>query len=37
MSDTDLAEHLRGEVKDRERLMIALDAKLGPVAHRRPL
>ena len=31
--DADLADHLRGEVKQRQGLVIALDAKLGPVAH----
>ena len=29
MRDADLAEHLRGEVQDRERLVVALDVELG--------
>ena len=35
MGDADLAEHLRGKVEERERLVIALDIQLWPVAHER--
>ena len=34
VGDADLAEHLRCEVQQRERLVIAFDVQLGPVAHR---
>jgi hypothetical protein len=37
VGDPDLAEHLRREVEDREGLVVALDAELGPVAHDSPL
>ena len=33
MRDADLADHLRGKVQDGERLMVALDVQLWPVAH----
>src|SRR5215217_3760940 len=34
MRDADLAEHLRSEVQDGERLVIPFDAQFRPVAHR---
>jgi len=33
MRDAELAEHLRGEMEHRERLVIAFDAKFRPIAH----
>ena len=36
MGDANLAEHLRGEVKHGEGLMITLKFELGPVAHALP-
>jgi hypothetical protein len=33
VSHADLSEHLRSKVQDREGLVIAFDAELGPVAH----
>jgi len=35
MGDPDLAEHLRDEVKQRERVVIARRIELGPIAHQR--
>jgi hypothetical protein len=34
--DADLAKHLRGEVENRQGLVIALDTEFGPAAHRFP-
>src|SRR5262249_37267908 len=34
MRDTNLAQHLSRQVEDGKRLVIALDAELGPLAHR---
>jgi hypothetical protein len=33
VGDAELAEHLRGEVKKGERLVVSLDVELGPIAH----
>ena len=34
MGDAELAEHLRGKVEDGEGLVVVLDARLRPIAHR---
>src|SRR6476661_10473682 len=34
VGDPELSQHLGGEVEQGERLVVALDAQLGPVAHR---
>ena len=34
MRHAHLADHLRGKMEKRERLVVALDIQLGPIAHR---
>jgi hypothetical protein len=33
VGDADFADHLRGEMQKGQRLVVALDAKLRPIAH----